>query len=170
MTFDPQRHQRRSIRLPHYQYDTAGVYAVTICTFQKEQIFGSIKDRLMLLSETGRAVETEWFRLADRYPTAALDEFILMPNHLHGIVFLSPNSSALAEATPTLGTVVGAFKSLSARAVGQQSGDKSSRIWQRNYYEQIIRSEAMLTAMRVYIADNPLHWQEDRENDNFRRA
>ena len=166
MAFDPQRHHRHSIRLRHYQYDTAGDYAVTICAAHKEQLFGSIGNGTMQLNESGRAVEAEWLNLTVRYPNVVLDEFILMPNHLHGIIFLSPNLIIPTEPSPTLGTVIGAFKSLSARAFGQHSGDNSSRIWQRNYYEQIIRSETMLNAMRLYIAHNPAHWHDDPENDN----
>ncbi len=170
MAYDPQRHHRRSIRLRDYQYDTAGGYAVTVCTAQKEQIFGSIRGGMMRLNESGRAVEAEWLNLTTRYPSIMLDEFMLMPNHLHGIIFLSPELIMPIKPFPTLGTVIGAFKSLSARAVGQQSGDKSCRIWQRNYYEQIIRSGTMLDAIRLYIAHNPAHWQDDPENADRCRA
>ena len=170
MAYDPQQHNRHSIRLRDYRYDTAGGYAVTVCAAQKEPIFGSIRGGMMLLNESGRAVEAEWLNLMTRYPSIVLDEFMLMPNHLHGIIFLSPELIIPTESSPALGTVVGAFKSLSARAVGQQSGDKSCQIWQRNYYEQIIRSEAMLDAIRLYIAHNPARWHDDPENADCCRA
>ena len=165
MIYDPQRHHRHSIRLRDYRYNTAGGYSVTICTERKQMLFGHVDDGTMRLSKTGEAVEAVWLDLAARYPSIRLDQFALMPNHLHGIIFFSENPLTSTERQPTLGTIIGAFKSLSARAIGQQSGDKSCRMWQRNYYEQIIRSEAMLNATRHYIENNPFHWPDDTENN-----
>jgi len=165
MGYDPSRHHRHSIRLSGYRYDTDGVYCVTLCVLQRQMLFGKMSGGLMLLNEAGRLVQSEWLALPARFPKVYLEDFVIMPNHLHGLIVLS--SEARLETSPPvpeLGDVVGAFKSLSTRAVSSHLGEGARRIWQRNYYEQIVRSDSMLNGLRQYIADNPGHWQDDPEN------
>ena len=163
MRYDPDRHHRRSVRLRDYQYDTSGCYCVTICTQQRQMVFGSVDDGVMEPNDVGVLVQAEWLALPQRFPSVELDGFVLMPNHMHGIIFLDLCSEAVTkDPVPILGAVIGAFKSLSARATSHGQ-DGYGKLWQRNYYDQIIRSEAMLNGLRQYILDNPAQWQDDPE-------
>lgn len=164
MPYDPHRHHRHSLRLRDYQYDTAGCYCVTICTQQRQMTFGAVQNGVVELNDAGILVRAEWLALAQRFPSIELDDFVLMPNHLHGIIFLNLCDEAAAGCSaPILGAVVGAFKSLSTRAISR-STEVLGKVWHRNYYEQIIRSEAMLNGLRQYILHNPHHWHDDPEN------
>ena len=161
MVHDPERHHRHSIRLQNYPYHLSGMYSVTICTSQKQEVLGHIQNGTMKLGHVGEIVMAEWEDLPQRFPNVGLDEYVVMPNHFHAIVIILPDADCPA---PTLGTIVGAFKSMSVRAVRSQIGEDSCRIWQRNYYEQIVRTDAMLEGLRRYIRDNPAHWLTDPEN------
>lgn len=152
MKYDPQIHHRRSIRLPGYNYSQPGAYFVTICTDNRD-----------LLLETERVqelVRSAWYALPARFPTIALDEFVIMPNHIHGIIILR----GAASSAPTLGTVVRAFKSISAIEANNILGRLGQPFWQRNYYEHVIRNDDELNRIRQYIRDNPLKWAEDPYN------
>ena len=189
MTFDRTRHHRRSIRLLAYDYAQAGGYFVTICAQNRECAFGEVLDGQMVLNEPGRMVETVWGELPQHYPGVEVDALVVMPNHLHGIIMLvgagpwarpeagpraCPDNPGQPQGVAPTGTtslpdVVHRFKSLTTaryrRGVLQGRWlPFPGRLWQRNYYEQVIRSEEELDAMRQYIADNPLRWAEDREN------
>ncbi len=181
MTCDPDRHQRRSLRLQSYDYTQAGAYYVTICTQDRECLFGDIADDSMRLNDVGKMVETAWEALPSRFPSLDLDAFVVMPNHLHGIIFLvgaglvpardqgDHKGRPYARMAPTLGDVLGTFKSITTvaytRGVKQLAWPAfRGRIWQRNYYEHIIRDEASLHGIREYITNNPLQWALDREN------
>jgi REP element-mobilizing transposase RayT len=179
MNYDPNVHHRRSIRLPEYDYSQAGAYFVTICTH----------DRALLLNAESvqEVVNSTWHSLLSRFPTIALDEFIIMPNHVHGIIFLddpglgtassaptlsaakSPFRVASAAFTvdlhdaPTLGQVVRALKSRSAIEANKVL-NRSGQFWQRNYYEHIIRDDDEPAVIRQYIRDNPINWDEDPDN------
>ena len=162
MKYDPQVHQRRSIRLTEYDYSQAGAYFITICTYNGV---------LFLQSERVQAVvRSSWHDLPARFPTIALDEFTVMPNHIHGIMFLKGAASSAgtlrgaAGSAPTLGGVVRAFKSISAIGANRILDRSGQPFWQRNYYEHIIRDEDELYALREYIRDNPLNWQADPDN------
>ena len=161
MVYDPDRHHRHSIRLPNHLYDLSGRYCVTICTSQKQEILGQVRKGVMELNHIGNIVASEWEDLPQRFPTILLDAFVVMPNHLHGILMISPPSDCAA---PTLGAIIGAFKSLSVRAVSLKIGEEGCKIWQRRYYDQIIRSDSMLENLRCYIRENPAHWPIDPEN------
>jgi len=168
---------RRSIRLRGYDYSHAGAYFVTICTRNRACLFGEIV--------VGEMVKTVWNKLPDRFPNIDLDAFIIMPNHIHGIVVLvgaplvgAHSDNVIHGATvdrsttrvaPTVGDVVGAFKSLVTveytRGVKQSGWTRfDGKLWQRNYYEHIIRDENELNLIRQYIINNPLKWDSDREN------
>jgi putative transposase len=179
----PDKRQRRTIRLPGYDYTSRGAYFVTICA-NKRQLF---EDAVL-----ADVLEREWQDLPKRFSSVELDAFVVMPNHVHFIVWLggsphegvaapfagastpqlqgSPQQSIKAGASPapTLGDVVGAYKSLTAvrwlRWTRENRPSESARIWQRNYYERIVRDEAELNRIREYIAYNPTAWQFDHEN------
>ena len=241
MRFDPERHRRRSMRLKGYDYSQAGAYFVTICTQGRACLFGEVVDGEMRLNDAGRMVVAEWERLPALFPNVVLDAFVVMPNHIHGIVILTdpaddatdgataigatisgattggaatggattggattrvapttagddatpvgaglvpaqsgaglvpvpstpaPSTPALSTPAPTLGDVIGAFKSRvtveyirGVKTFGWTPFDR--RLWQRNYYEHIIRNEETLNCIRRYIAENPIRWAFDREN------
>jgi putative transposase len=160
---------RRSLRLTGYDYAQSGAYFVTICTQNRACVFGCVDDGDMRLNEAGRMVRSVWQALPDRFPGMELDAFVIMPNHVHGIVafvgagLALPGDKGAASSAPTLGDVVRAFKSLSAIRVNCLLR-RSGSLWQRNYYEHVIRNERELDRIREYIATNPLRWALDREN------
>ena len=146
--FDPTLHHRRSLRLPGYNYATEGAYFITICLDEPQP--------LLLNPELRTIVEETWNTLPQRFPSIALDEFIIMPDHIHFIVWLHPNK----ESYPTLGRVVGAYKSLTGRAALKYLRTKElicdKHFWQRDYYVHVIRNEADLHEKRLYIRNNPI--------------
>jgi REP element-mobilizing transposase RayT len=186
MTSDPTRHHRRSIRLPAYDYAQPGTYFVTICTQNRECVFGEIVQGQMVLNARGQMVESFWRQLPQHYPRVEVGAFVVMPNHVHGIIVLvgagpcacpehpgrprvdSGQSQGIAP-TMSLPDVVHRFKSLTTakyrRGVLVDGWQPFlGRLWQRNYYEHIIRDEEELNRVRQYIADNPARWQQDPEN------
>jgi REP element-mobilizing transposase RayT len=185
MTFNPDIHHRRSIRLREYDYSSAGAYFVTVCVEGRECLFGEAGDGSVNLNEAGRMVAEWWTKLPDRFPGVQLDEFVTMPNHVHGIVVLvgatpcgcpslsvrdsTPRSGRPRGAAPTLGDVMDWFKTMTTNAYIR--GVKQSnwppfpgRLWQRNYYERVIRDDDELTDIRGYIRHNPAQWEHDGEN------
>jgi REP element-mobilizing transposase RayT len=171
MTYDRNKHHRRSIRLPGYDYTTAGAYFITICSWQRECLFGEVIDNTMQLSPYGKTVLFNWSILPKRYQNVALDNFIVMPNHIHGIVVLkdSPEinyteSDRLAlrkSKIYSLSEIVRGLKTFSARRINQMRYLTGVSVWQRGYYEHIIRNEESLVAIREYIINNPLSWAKD---------
>jgi len=181
MPYNPDIHNRRSIRLKGYKYTQPGAYFVTICTHQRQCLFGEIISEKMHPNLCGQVVVACWQKISDHFSHVALDEFVLMPNHWHGIIVIkdwienkqeiqfpmqgSMNSEISEEyPRPLLGTIVRNFKSVSARKVNQINRSSGISIWQRNYYEHIIRDEAALINIREYIMMNPSRWDSDREN------
>ena len=173
------QHHRRSIRLQGYDYSQSGAYFVTIVAQNRECLFGEIVDGAMQLNNAGRMVATEWGALPERFTTIQLDEFVVMPNHIHGIIVSDPVGAPLVGTqdqnahvdaqSPALDDMVGAYKSLTTVAFVygvHTSGwpPFPGKLWQRNYYEHIIRNETALEHIRQYIADNPARWAFDREN------
>jgi REP element-mobilizing transposase RayT len=181
MPFNPDVHHRRSIRLQGYDYTQAGAYFVTICTGQKQCILGEVVDGAVVLSRYGRLAVMCWEWLAQHYPYVELDAWVVMPNHLHGIIVisdaedadgLSRGGSRTAPTTPdataatapkrkTLGRLIGAFKTVSTKCVNQLYHSPGEVFWQRNYYEHIIRNTADLKRIREYILYNPMRWESD---------
>ena len=244
MSYDPERHHRRSIRLKGYDYSQIGAYFVTICAQGRQCLFGEIVNGIMRLNDAGRMVERWWLELNHKYPTVETDEYSVMPNHFHGVILITaapteptqpdegqphrvapttaddvgaalrgrphaddrPMPAAPHEpgqpcepgqphrvapttaddvgaalrgrpvpddhttpAAPTLGDIMDWFKTMTTneyirgvKTLGWPPFDR--RVWQRNYYEHIIRSEAELDRVRAYIANNPLKWALDMEN------
>jgi REP element-mobilizing transposase RayT len=177
--YDPDIHHRRSIRLKDYDYSRAGAYFVTVCSWRKENMFGEIKNGEMMLNKCGEIVMQCWDDVPNHYHHARLDEFVIMPNHVHGIVFLGdPVGAGLALPTkgvttrkvgaassaPTLGVIMRTFKSMSTITANRLFDRQGYPLWQRNYYERIIRNNSELHAIREYIRYNPMKWDEDDEN------
>lgn len=160
-----ERSRRNTLRFPGYDYSQPGSYFVTICTYDRQCLFGRIAEGTMQLNEFGQVVEACWCALAQHYSQVDLDVFVIMPNHIHGIINLM-DGAIVTERGRTrqgLSEVVRAFKSFSSRQINVLRRKKES-IWQRNYYEHIIRKEESLNQIREYIATNPLRWHFDREN------
>ncbi len=158
MTYDPQKHHRRSIRLKNYDYSQPGAYFVTICTEGRRCCFGQIIEGEMHLSDVGQNVQRLWSTIPERFSNVELDHYIIMPNHMHSIIILNPDQGAM-NCTPTLGLVLRRFKALTTRFL--RTTGESQFEWQRNYHERIIRSESHLNLTRQYIIDNPTKWAED---------
>jgi putative transposase len=169
-------HHRRSIRLYGYDYSSPSLYFVTVCVQKEELLFGNIVDGEMVLGQTGQVVRQVWESLPQRFSSVALDAFVVMPNHIHGIIEivgapLAPPGShreADPESQPTLGAIVRTFKSTSAISVNRLLNRSGRPLWQRNYYEHIVRDHDELAKIREYIAENPLWWAQDRENPERR--
>lgn len=170
--------RRRSFRLQGFDYSKEGAYFVTVCTQNRERLFGDVMDGVMHLNDAGRLVQTVWDELPARCPGAYLDAFVVMPNHIHGIIIVGAplvgaqkgtDDGATTRVAPTVGSIVGAFKSITTNEYirGVITGFRLpflGRLWQRNYYEHVIRSEESLNCIRDYIATNPFRWELDREN------
>ena len=197
-----------------YDYAQGGVYFVTICTQGRENLFGEIKGGEMRLSGIGEVVKSEWLKTPEMRPNVTLDEWIIMPNHIHGIITIDDGRGTLPRAsvegkgntgtqvikkgtqqraraegkgdtaTPPQGhvqraptverfgkpvsnsipTIVRMFKSSTTKKINEMRGLPYSPVWQRNYYEHIIRNEGAMNKIREYIAGNPARWGFDREN------
>lgn len=171
--FEPLADDRRSIRLRGFDYALDGAYFVTVCVAGRKRILGRIRNGTAILSEAGHLVVTAWERLPLHYPHVRLDAFVVMPNHVHGIVVLDGVVGTGRAAIPTSGGVpdprrhalpeiVRAFKAFSARAINLRRGTPGTPVWQRNYYERILRDERALAAVRRYIRENPAKWGDDR--------
>lgn len=183
MKYNPEKHHRRSIRLKGYDYTRAGWYFITICVQNRECLFGAIRNGEMVLNDYGKIVEFTWFDLPNHNAHVILDEFGIMPNHVHGIIVLDDihvgagSEPAPTEHAPTTDTaatesrppiirhglpeIVRQFKTFSARRINQKRQTPGVSVWQRNYYEHIIRTETDLQRIREYIQTNPARWRED---------
>jgi putative transposase len=165
---------RRSIRLKGYDYAKEGVYFVTICTHNHALLFGQVVEGKIIINEWGKMAEQFWKAIPAHFPNTELDEFVIMPNHVHGIVILKAPVGAknisLFQSQPkqqscaigTIGSIVRGFKiglTKWARLRNYQNP-----VWQRNYYDHVIRDEADLNRTREYINTNPDRWEEDKEN------
>ncbi len=159
---------RRSIRLRHYDYCQSGYYFLTLCTDQRRNLFGGVVDGVIRLSPMGELAATCWQALPKHFADMHIDAFVVMPNHLHGIVQLVSEvhgSRVECFATPrrgSLATLVRSYTSAVTRQARLHAGDNSLMIWHRNYWERVIRDEAELLDTRRYIENNPRQWQLDR--------
>lgn len=167
---------RRSIRLPGYDYAGAGWYFVTICTHGRECLFGEIVNGVMVLNDLGEIVHDEWNQTSMIRPTIELGEFVVMPNHFHGIIVIHEsvgaygntpvgayintplrpdNPTAFRSPSKTIGAVVRGFKSAATKHINIWRNTPGAPVWQRNYYEHIIRNEKSYLNITQYISDNP---------------
>ena len=172
MTHDLKRHRRRSIRLKDYDYSQSGAYFITISTYNKECLFGEIVDSQTHLNKFGWVISEEWLRSIKLRQEIELDEFVIMPNHIHGIVIIIESNVGATGRSPLLkgpkpksiGAFVAGFKSAVTKRINSIRGTPGMPVWQRNYYEHIIRNERDLDEIRQYIINNPLKWELDTEN------
>lgn len=170
--YNPEKNHRRSIRLRDFDYAQAGAYFVTICTQNRECFFGAAVNGEIQLNDAGRLVYSSWQKLASRIVNISLDAFVVMPNHIHGIIlvgaqFIAPSAAldtnlGAMNRTPTLGEIVRTYKASSTRHIRDAANAKFA--WQQNYYEHVIRDEESLNRIQQYILDNPARWDLDREN------
>jgi REP element-mobilizing transposase RayT len=162
--------RRKSLRLRQYDYSQAGAYFVTICTHDRRHLLGRIEGGKIQVNACGQIIRTVWENLAIKFKDIGLDAFVVMPNHIHGIIivgaqFIAPTVGVMNHA-PTLGDIVRSFKAISTRLI-RKNHNKGFN-WQRNYYEHVIRDETSLNRIREYILTNPLRWDLDRENPQAR--
>ena len=173
--YNPNIHHRRSIRLKGYDYSQAGLYFVTICAKNRECLFGNITNNIMILNEAGKMIKNEWMKLPKRFQNIQLHEFIVMPNHFHAILeiagetlVVAPNN-VVAPKSSTLGDMVGAFESITTveyiRGVKNNNWPPfDGKLWQRNYWEHIIRNYNEYSRIAHYIINNPTKWKNDLLN------
>jgi len=175
-------HHRRSIRLAGYDYASEGGYFISCVTQGRVCLFGEVNNSEMRLNQYGEIVRNEWFRTAKLRPNVELieEEFVVMPNHIHGIIWLSnqgwgKNRWGTARCAPTDGefgkmipgsipTIVRSFKSAVTKQINLLQQTPGSPVWQRNYYEHVIRFEKDYENIANYIYDNPINWEKDDEN------
>jgi len=155
--------RRKNMRLATFDYRNPGPYFVTICLNTREPLFGRVENGLMLLNDPGECMQHLWLSLPERFPTIILDAFVVMPDHLHGILTLHDGSTI--QPGLFLGNVVKAFKSQTTTAYihgVRQLGwpPFAGKLWQYNYYEHIIRDDRDLDTKRAYIEGNPACWQD----------
>jgi putative transposase len=176
------KHRRRSIRLKGYDYTQPGAYFVTIVTHARACLFGEIVDGKVWLNDAGISVQVAWHDLQAHYLYIKTDAFVVMPNHIHGVIVLvgagpgacppsypEPRQPQGVAPTLSLPEVVHRFKTLTTKHYidkVKKSGwtPFAGRLWQRNYFEHIVRGEESLNRIRQYILDNPARWEFDREN------
>jgi len=147
------------MRLPGYDYRLPGYYFVTICTKDRQSLFGSIDGQQMHLNSFGRAVEHCWLDLPNHY-RCTLDAFVVMPNHVHGIIIIPDAQHPLTE-------IARGFKTFSAAAANRLRQSPGATLWQRSFYERIIRTERDLENVRAYIRLNPERWDNDTKNPDM---
>ena len=190
MKYDPDKHHRRSIRLKGWDYSQQGGYFVTICTKNRECLLGEIQNEKMILNKYGKVIYEKWNNIIKHFHNTKLDEFVVMPNHIHGILFIIavnvgakhsnndtiPRSQDIIQNASPLhtlpkGTIPGSLSaimqnyiSITTRKINQIRKTPSEKFWQRNYYEHIVRDEEELNKIREYIINNPQKWEEDRNN------
>ena len=184
--FDPQKHHRKSIRLQGYDYSQAGAYYVTIVTYQRDCLFGEVVNKEMILNNFGKIADECWRAIPEHFSNAELGAHVIMPNHAHGIIVIHNDESAshavdvqhvgatqCVAPTPTitrpkgpkpksLGAIIGSFKSAVSYRIHKELN--ATGIWQRNYYEHIIRDEKDLQNKTDYIEANPSLWDEYDNN------
>jgi REP element-mobilizing transposase RayT len=199
MKYDPKTHRRRSIRLKGYDYTQAGAYFITICSHQREHVFGEVVNGEMKLSKFGLVAKQQWEKLPKRFPNIELGAFALMPNHGHGVIQIieherrgiaedgrrgtadklndhidessrrAPTERFQKPVAGSIPTIVRSYKSAVAYRINLVRGTNDVPVWQRNYYEHIVRNERELELITKYIDYNPFNWQLDRDNlDNIR--
>ena len=167
---------RRSIRLRGYDYAQNGAYFVTVRVAQRLCLLGDISDGVMRCSTAGEIVASAWSNLPNHAPGLILDAWVIMPNHLHGIVILpgDPQPGNPSQTMPrgpkpgSLGALVGGFKSAVSRHASADNLALVRPLWQRNYYERVIRNDTELKATRDYIETNPARWDTDPDNPRYR--
>jgi REP element-mobilizing transposase RayT len=189
MPFNPAIHNRQSIRLQGYDYSESGSYFITICTYKKEHLFGEIVNSEMKLNLIGQYAYNQWKQIPQRFENVELNEFVIMPNHIHGIIVIVsgrgeglenchnfPPKSTFSNPSPiqdhstsrfngtvpgSIGAIIQNFKSGTSRKINAMPEMKNVKIWQINYYDHIIRDREDYDRIVEYIRDNPSNWEKD---------
>jgi REP element-mobilizing transposase RayT len=165
--FDPRVHHRRSIRLKGFDYAQPGAYFVTVCAWRRNALFGRIAGGRARLNALGRIVAEEWVRTERVRPEVSVDAFVVMPDHVHGIIVITERNPRARDGRDqtrsgpgpgSLGAIVGQFKTAAARRINALRQTPGQPVWQRGFYERIVRDPAALDNIRRYIADNPIRW------------
>ncbi len=164
------RHRKRN-RLITYNYSYVGYYFITICVKNREEYFGKIIHDEMILNDHGEMIKKNWLRIPEFHPSIQLDEWIIMPNHIHGIIVIENGKSETAGtehcSVPTryglLSKIIKSFKEACSKQIRIQYPG-SLFCWQRSYYDHVIRNEESLFTIRRYIRDNPQKWYMDENN------
>ena len=172
------KYKINSARLKNYDYSQNGVYFVTICTKNKEDYFGEIENEKINLNEAGKIANKYWLEIPNHFPSVRLGEFIVMPNHLHGIIEIfndideavprlytgqHPLMSRISPKAKSLSVVIGSFKSIVSKTINKQLPNLKF-FWQPRFYEHIIRKDESLNKIREYIKINPREWKKDKNN------
>jgi REP element-mobilizing transposase RayT len=164
-------HARTSPRAPGFDYATPGAYFVTIATQNRSALFGRVTETMML-NPAGRTVADWWRKLPTKFAAIRLDEFTVMPNHLHAVIWIDETDEDQRVSIPR---VIGWFKTMTTNEYIRRVRDDGwppfdKRLWQRSYYDHVVRGDDDLSAIRQYIIDNPRKWAEDRENPDAQRG
>ena len=181
MKFDPQIHHRRSIRLRGYDYSQSGWYFITLCTKNREHLFGEVINGKTILNELGKIAEREWQRTEEIRKNTKIDQYVIMPNHLHGIIGimeaevfskgtmhraptdLAPTLECFGKPTTnSIPTIIRSYKATVTKKINSLLDTPGAFVWQRNYFERVIRNEPELIRIRSYIIENPAKWQDDK--------
>ncbi len=169
---------RKQNRLPNYDYSNEGFYFVTICSKDRKNIFAKINNKDIVgtglvpvrieLTKIGEIIDKQWKNIKNQYDNVELDEYIIMPNHIHGILIINKRDGA--SPSPTLNQMVGSFKSKCVveylKSIRENDFNISGQIWQRSFYDHVIRNERSLLAIRDYIIKNLENWEKDKDNIN----
>ena len=172
--------ERKPTRLTNYDYSLAGAYFVTINAYHRELLFGDVVDGIMRPNALGDIVRDVWMRTPTIRPYIELDEFVVMPNHFHAILFIHENHQPGVRATSgsplpkdgnprgpapdSLGAIIAGFKSAATKRINAHRNHPGLPVWQRNYHDRIIRNDRQLHATRQYIQNNPQNWHDDENH------
>jgi putative transposase len=197
MTYNPDIHKRQSIRLKGYDYSQSGLYFITICCYQRECLFGNIINSQMILNNFGQLIKEEWLKSAEIRKEIELDDFVIMPNHFHGIVIINQEINShfmkndvdfqdnnvgangrsplqqiqssppkISMKPKSISSLIAGFKSATTKKINIIRNTPQNPVWQRNYYDHIIRNDESLARIREYVQNNPLSWENDQLHPN----
>ena len=172
--YNSEIHHRRSIRIKDYDYSREGLYFITICTFNHERLFGYVDNEKMVLGKFGNIAYNEWLQTGEMRKNILLQEFVIMPNHMHGIIEIN-DSNCMGTMTRantmeqfgkptsnTVPTIIRGFKSTVTKQINIIRNTPGQSVWQRSYYEHVIRNEKSYNRISEYIRYNPEKWLKDK--------
>lgn len=165
MVYNPKIHKRKSIRLKGYDYSSSGAYFITMCMQDREKILSNISESIINLTLVGKMIEKWWLELKNKYHNIDLDEYIIMPDHFHGIIWINNYESEI-----DIPRILKWFKAMTTNEYIRNVKENNwktfnKRLWQRNYYEKIIRNEKALNNIREYIKNNPLNLKKSKKTN-----
>ncbi|MFN9398166.1 MAG: transposase, partial [Dolichospermum sp.] len=197
MTYNPDIHKRQSIRLKGYDYSQSGLYFITICCYQRECLFGNIMNSQIILNNFGQLIKEEWLKSAEIRKEIEFDDFVIMPNHFHGIVIINQEINSdfmkndvdfqdnnvgangrsplqqiqssrpkISMKPKSISSLIAGFKSATTKKINIIRNTPQNPVWQRNYYDHIIRNDESLARIREYVQNNPLSWENDQLHPN----